>query len=167
MKSNYYPYSNLKNQDYNRSKYSENKRSLNGSKVNNINNNVFNLNSYQINSSPKIYKYSFKNNKENSPYNSKRTKREEQMDNRNSKFTQGNTYMKRRNISSLNSIQDNLNNSLNKVRSRYNKSLQHFHPIMNERYNTNKNSKIYHDNEFNNSLNNSNYNNHFHKSPSV
>ena len=165
MENNYYPYSinALKQNNYkpnsNIEKYNQNQKILkeNDNNINNnINNNVFNVNSYQINSSPKIYKYSFKNSIDNSPYNSKRADLHRQKMNRNYKFIQDNSY----------NTKNNLNNSLSK-HSRMNKSSKYFYPKMKDKYNV----KLYNESDYNDSINqkyyNKNRNYSYKKSPSI
>ena len=129
---------NFYNFSSNISKYNENKRILNR-KNNNINrinnNNVFNLNSYQINSSPKIFKYTFKNNIENSPYNSTKAKIINQKRARNSKYISDNSsFMSHKKIKDINSRKDFMNNSLSKGNLSMNKSSKYFYPNFKERY---------------------------------
>ena len=165
---------NFYNFSSNISKYNENKRILNR-KNNNINrinnNNVFNLNSYQINSSPKIFKYTFKNNIENSPYNSTKAKIINQKRARNSKYISDNSsFMSHKKIKDINSRKDFLNNSLSKGNLSMNKSSKYFYPNFKERYASKKNSRIYNESDFNDSINNTYYNknrNYSHKNSSI
>ena len=166
MDTKFIPYSNIP-------KYNENKRNIKKRdyNLNNINNNVFNVNSYQINSTPKIYKYSINNNHiDNYPYNSQKVFNHNQFRERNNKFIKDSSYTTKK-LSTLNSVPDNLNNSLSKY-SRMNKSSKNFYPNLKDRYITNKSSSKMYNNEsdFNDSFNNRicNYkNNYSNKSPSV
>ena len=151
MEPNFTPYSNFP-------KYNDNKRKLNRKdyNLNNINNNVYNVNSYKINSSPKIYNYSINNNK---------------LQDRNNKFMKDTSYTTKK-LSTLNSVPDNLNNSLSK-HSKLNKSSKNFYPNMKDRYIINKSGNKMYNNEsdFSDSINNKIYyyknNNYLNNSPSM
>ena len=161
MKSNFIPYSNI-------SKYNDNRRISNNKdyNLNNINNNVFNVNSYQINSSPKIFKYSIKNNIDNSPFNTKKSSLNNQKNDRNNKFIKDSSFTSKK-LTTLNSAQDNLNNSLSK-HSRMNRSSKYYFPNIKEKYAINKNNKIYNESDYNDSINNAYYKSRHHsKSPSI